>query len=266
MYKLDNKAVGERLLQIQEALNIVSSRQFALAIDMDASYFAKVTRGEVGISNRYKAELESQFGVNITWLETGEGEMFGKTVWPGGLTEPDSANYLQKRRILKNVVNPFLVPFVDLRAQAGYTKAYDHIDYIQTLKKYPILPDVDPTGATWRYFQVAGDSMEPELQEGDTILCSLVPKDDWTQFNNLYTYVVVTESELLIKDVHRETKDYWILLSQNAHYKPKIIKVEDVKQLWVLRRHVKNRLRKNRMYDLADVRKYIKENVFNPKK
>lgn len=186
------------------------------------------------------------------------------------INEPEQS-YLQKRLDKKNNGNPYLVPFVDVPAQAGYTKAYDHVDYIQTLKHYPILPDVDPHGAIWRYFQIKGDSMEnpkskdsddPGLKDGETILCSQVPKEDWKTFSNIYTYVVVTDTDLWIKDVDREMladEGKWVLISRNQHYKPFAVDIQDVRQLWILRRHVRNAVPKTRMYDLSAIKKQLKK-------
>lgn len=172
--------------------------------------------------------------------------------------ENENLTYTEQRRQQKNTEETYMVPFVDVPARAGYTQAYSQRDYIATLKKYPILPDVDPTGAIWRYFQIAGDSMEPEFRDGDTILCSQVPREDWNEFKDYHTYVLVTDSDLWIKDVYKDSSDQWILLSQNETYNPFVVKVEDVRQLWVMRRHIKARAKKARMYDIKEIRKNLK--------
>lgn len=173
------------------------------------------------------------------------------------VNEPET-NYLLTRREKKNSPNTFLVPFVDIPAQAGYTKAYGNIDYIQTLKQYPILPDIDPTGAVWRYFQVQGDSMEDEIRDKDVLLASLVPQMDWTDIKDYYTHVVVTDEELLIKDILKEDQEHVILLSQNPAYKARRFKLEDIRQIWVMRRHIKNRAKKSRMYNIEEIKKELK--------
>lgn len=166
--------------------------------------------------------------------------------------------FIEQRRQQKLSDEAYMVPFVDVPAQAGYSKAYQQRDYIETLRKYPILPDVDPTGAVWRYFQIEGPSMEPGFKSGDIILCSQVYKDDWSQFANYHTYVIVTETELWIKDVYRLNFDEWILLSQNSQYRPFKVHVNDVKQLWVMRRHVKARAEKPALYNIEEIKKELK--------
>lgn len=167
--------------------------------------------------------------------------------------------FIEQRRNNKLNDDPYLVPFVDIPAQAGYTKAYQQRDYIATLKKYPILPNVDPAGAVWRYFQVDGDSMEPEILAGDALLCSQVPHEDWFEIKDMHTHVVVTDDQLLIKDVHpvEDEKEFW-LLSQNPAYDAILLKAEVVRQIWVMRRHIRSRAKKHRMYNMDEIRKKLK--------
>jgi len=186
--------------------------------------------------------------------------------------------YTQQRFEKKiNQDDIYLVPFVDIPAQAGYTKAYMQRDYIESLKKFPILPDVEPQGAIWRYFQIEGYSMEnpnPKpgedegLRHGDTILCSQVPKEDWSTFSNLYTYVVVTDDEMWIKDVDREMfakHQKWVLLSRNEEYDPFLVDIKDVRQLWIMRRHIRNRAKKHRMYDLKAIKEILNNGLEKPR-
>lgn len=209
---------------------------------------------KAGISNGYLNNT-SKRGADVTQkildkIREGFGEDY-YLIFP-------SIPFIEQRRQQKTSDEPYLVPFVDIPAQAGYSKAYQQRDYIATLKKYPILPDVDPTGAVWRYFQIEGDSMEPEFMSGDTILCSQVHKEDWERINNYHTHVIVTEENLWIKDVYRESPQQWFLLSQNASVKPIAVNIEDVRQVWVMRRHIKARAKKARMYDIDEIRKQFK--------
>jgi phage repressor protein C with HTH and peptisase S24 domain len=248
----DNKVeLGERLQEIRTELGFKSARQFALSIGADVSYYSKAEKGG-GLSEEYLLQITEKYGYTKSWLLFGEGNKF----LDGSVRIPSAAD--KSLRKPKTQSSVFLVPFVDIPAQAGYTKAYSDIDYIETLKHYPILPDVDPMGATWRYFQVEGDSMEPEIRAKDTILASLVIKEDWPDIKDFYTHVIVTESELLIKDVFKDSTKKWILLSANPDYPARSINLEEIKQVWVLRRHVKNRITKHQQYDIKQIKKTLK--------
>lgn len=162
----------------------------------------------------------------------------------------DSETYLQRRRVSKNSDSgPYMVPFVPVKAQAGYKKSYLHIDFINSLEKYPILPGVDPRGSEWRYFEVEGDSMrvpddnDKGLWEGDLILCSLVPQMDWDNARNYYVHVLVTQEEVLIKRIFKKGSSKWVLISDNEdHYPQRLINISDVKELWVFRSHIRKRI------------------------
>jgi phage repressor protein C with HTH and peptisase S24 domain len=212
-----------------------------------------------GISNGYLGNTEKR-GADITQKildkikENLRNEYY--SIFPDEREDP--VPFLEQRREIKASDEPYMVPFVDIPALAGYAKAYQQRDYIQTLKKYPILPDVDPTGAVWRYFQIDGDSMEPEFMSKDTILCSQVHFEDWQNISNYHTHVIVTDEALWIKDVYRKTPEEWVLLSQNADYDPIPVKVKDVRQVWVMRRHIKGRAKKHRLYNIDEELKKIK--------
>ena len=135
----------------------------------------------------------------------------------------------------------FRVPLVTIKARAGYLSSYENIDLINSLDKYAIPPGVSYTGAIWRYFEVDGDSMEPALQSGDYVLCSQVPQDDWEHnVKNYYVYVLVTETEIMIKRVFVKDDGTWVLISDNESHSPqKLFDPKLLKELWVFRRLIK---------------------------
>jgi phage repressor protein C with HTH and peptisase S24 domain len=151
-------------------------------------------------------------------------------------------DYLKQRREQKNSSGPFLVPLVPVKAQAGYARSYDDIAFINQLEMYPILPGIDHRGQVWRYFEIQGDSMEPALFERDLVLVSMVSPEDWADLRNDQVYVIVTEKDVLIKIVHRQDKENWILASSNKRHKQRIIRVEDVREVWLFRRHISSKL------------------------
>jgi len=170
------------------------------------------------------------------------------------------SNYLKQRRAQKNTPQPYLVPLVPMKAIAGYVKSYDQIEFLDTLEKYSLPPGVSPIGAIWQYFEIAGDSMEPTFQSGDVVLASQVPFDDWTHIRNFYVYIILTEKDLWIKHVYAESPNEWILISENETvYKPFIVKVADIRELWVMRRHIKKELKREKEFDIDKIRRQLKK-------
>jgi len=169
------------------------------------------------------------------------------------------SEYLKQRRIQKNTSQPYLVPLVPMKAIAGYVKSYDQIEFLDTLEKYSLPPGVSPIGAIWQYFEIAGDSMEPTFQSGDVVLASQVPFDDWMHIRNFYVYIILTEKDLWIKHVYAETREEWILISENeTTYKPFVVKVADIRELWVMRRHIKKELKREKEFDIEKIRRQLK--------
>ncbi len=155
---------------------------------------------------------------------------------------PPPKDYQRQRRELKNSTAPMLVPLVPIKAQAGYARSFASTDYLNKLDLYPILPDIDPRGAIWRYFEIQGDSMESTLFERDYILVSQVPHEDWQDIRNGQVYVIVTGDEVLVKKVHLKDKDHWLLKSSNKRYKDRLIPVQDIKEVWYYRRRVTSKI------------------------
>jgi len=170
------------------------------------------------------------------------------------------SDYLKKRRAQKNSAQPYLVPLVPMKAIAGYIKSYDQIEFLDMLEKYSLPPGVSPIGAVWQYFEISGDSMEPSCQSGDVVLASQVPYDDWPHIRNFYVYIILTEKDLWIKHLYAESRDEWILISENDEtYKPFVVNVADIRELWVMRRHIKKELSTEKDFDISKIRRQLKK-------
>lgn len=136
-----------------------------------------------------------------------------------------------------------MVPLVGIKAQAGYVKGYEHVDYLDALEKYSLPPGVNPTGAVWSYFEVDGESMEPTLFAGDIILASMLPHEDWKEVRNFGLYVILTSERLMVKRVFQKNPREWVLLSDNEEVAPQaVLPLETVRQVWTFRRHIRSRL------------------------
>jgi phage repressor protein C with HTH and peptisase S24 domain len=160
-------------------------------------------------------------------------------------------DYLTTRRNFKAMSQPYLVPMVPFKAQAGYVRAFDQVEFLDTLEKYALPPGVDPRGAVWRYFEVEGDSMEPTFHSGDVVLGSMVPREDWTQLRNFYIYVIVTHDALLLKRIFMKSMDEWVLISDNEKlYDQQLMKVGNIRELWVFRRHIVNKAPVPKMFEI----------------
>ena len=122
------------------------------------------------------------------------------------------------------------IELVPQKAAAGYLNGYSDPEYVEELPKFqlPILPD----NATYRAFEIAGDSMLPILP-GTIVIGEF--QDDIRDIKNGKTYILVTQSEgIVYKRVFNYIKDTGklFLVSDNRQYAPYQIDAEDVLEVW----------------------------------
>lgn len=216
---------------------------------MNLTEAIRLIKRETGLS---QAEIAERLGYSRTYLSTAMNSFpsdklagaikkeFNKEVFTEDISthndEPE--NYLIQRMNSKIDSGPLMVSLVPVVAQAGYSKRYTDTQYLRKLETYPIVPGIDPHGAIWRYFQVSGESMQDFLHDGDYVLASQVPNEDWGEdFKNFMAYVIVTDDLVTVKYVAKR-KDEFILIPVNEKFDQQAIKIDTVKEIWKYRRHI----------------------------
>lgn len=247
-----NKTAAKKLIEARDKKQITQSELAGLLAESLSQTYSlrQYQKLEEGRFPKYKKEivatLDKILGTNLYELiydqkvPRGRDNIDGLPAFKQVLNEAGQlgGNYLEKRRAMKGISDPVLVPLVPVKAQAGYARSFSNSEYIERLDLYPILPGIDPRGAVWRYFEVEGDSMEPKLFETDLVLVSMVPYEDWKEIKDGGIYVVVTEDDVLIKKVVLKSESSWILESLNKRHKQKPINPTDIKELWFYRRRI----------------------------
>src|SRR5687767_7028781 len=104
----------------------------------------------------------------------------------------NKGNYIAKRRALKMAGGRPDIPFVPLKAAAGYLNGYGDPEYIDELNTFT-LPML--TGGNYRAFEIMGDSMLP-TPSGSIIVGEKVESLEDLKSNN--TYVVVSKTEGIV--------------------------------------------------------------------
>lgn len=229
------------LLEIRELYGL-SQTDLAKRLDITREVVNKMEKGKMKVSKRTAARLQGFLQEHPYGFYSGDVNILGKS---SQTTEKKRSNVpFQKQRLEeKNTNTPFLVPLVGIKAQAGYVKGFEQVDYIDTLEQYSLPPGVNPIGAVWRYFEVDGDSMEPTFGTGDIVLATMVPHEDWNDLKNFFVYVILTADQLLIKRLYRKSETDWVLISDNEDVAPQVVlPVENVKQLWLFRRQIRSRV------------------------
>src|SRR5881275_3074301 len=184
--------------EIRQLYNL-TQEEFAAALGITRELVNKMEKGKCGVSKATKYLLQN-------FLQERQSENISQEMTFLGISslvesQPRPQPYYLERREQKKEKKTLEVPLIGIKAQAGYIKGYEHVDYIDSLEKYSLPPGVNPSGAIWSYFEVDGDSMEPTLYAGDILLTTMLPREDWNDIKNYSVYIILTNDQLLVKRV-----------------------------------------------------------------
>lgn len=164
------------------------------ALGVSQAYIAQLLTGKKGFGRKTAEKFYNLFGINPSWLLTGDGQMITREV--------------------QNDVES--LPLIPIDAMAGYltgtSNAYMEYDCERFV--VPVFRGAD------FLIRVQGDSMEPKYFSGDIIACQRVPLDRlWFQWGK--TYVLDTVQGALIKRMEPSDHDGCVCIhSENPKYKP----------------------------------------------
>ena len=216
----------EKILQYIEDQNI-SISEFERRADLSNGYINNTLKRGADITQKILDKIEQN-------LRDDFDKIFQEPA--SEINEPEQS-YLEKRRSQSLIKTNYLVPFLPIKAQAGYVKAIDQEMYLDTLEKYALPPGVSGHGAIWRYWEIEGDSMEPVFTAGDIILTSFVHPMDWENLRNFHCYVIVTKERVLFKRVYCKNQLEWVLISENEDQNPQqLLPIESILEVWVYRK------------------------------
>lgn len=189
-----------------------------LAQELGITYVAvkKVLDGQTkAFTAENNSRAASFLGVNPDWLATGEGEMLA-TSSPATLGEPvrahDDGDPLPDAYIQ--------IPETEVRFSAGNgrTALFDEVlDSVPRTYRRDWFAKEGISPAHAHCFKVHGESMEPFLYDGDSVLVNLGE----TQILNGKVYALRYGDELRIKRVYRKLDGSLILHSDNPAFIPR---------------------------------------------
>ena len=208
-------------------------------------------------SDNIKIIVDNYRDLNLEWLVMDEGEMIKPNVQNLSHNESrtKSRTFLQDSKNAKNVLlneerqeNKFHTPkvvtidkqgrdnvvLVPNKAAAGYLTGYGDTTFIKSLPTYN-LPNI--SNGTFRMFQVAGDSMEPTIQNQSYVVGEW--KENWNEDikdGRVYIFVIQSfeyEGILVKRALNRIDKYGNVLLkSDNRIYGTKTFTPEEIKEVW----------------------------------
>ena len=212
---------ARRFKKVREELHY-TQHSFAEIIGISGST-ADIERGKTKISGKVVMQLLRQFNINPLWLF---GESFIQYVnINGGDVSPKVIS------IDKDDNDTILL--VNQKAAAGYPDNIQDVEWYETLPAFNIpLPQF--RNATYRGFQVEGDSMLPHIRPNEWVLGRSVP--NITEASDSKIYIVVLNDSVLVKKLQKvhSAPDKVKLISLNEEYLPINVDVKDIQELWLV--------------------------------
>jgi transcriptional regulator with XRE-family HTH domain len=141
----------------------------------------------------------------------------------------NKGSYISKRRAQKMASGRADIPFVPVKAAAGYLAGFADPDFIDELNTFT-LPML--SGGDYRAFEIVGDSMLP-TPSGSVIVCDKVDNLEDVKSNN--TYIVVSRTEGVVYKrmmKNNKLKNKYTLVSDNPSYQPYTVNAEDILEVW----------------------------------
>ncbi|MBL7910012.1 MAG: LexA family transcriptional regulator [Bacteroidia bacterium] len=133
---------------------------------------------------------------------------------------------------LKSALTLYEIEKIPIKARAGYIAGYGDSEWIAKLPTVNI--PYKPFGIA-RAFEIDGDSMEPDIEDGSLVIGI---KANALDFIDRRTYVVVTKNGIQCKEVRVDDNTVY-LISKNIKYSPKHIEKDEVLELWEVWRKIK---------------------------
>jgi transcriptional regulator with XRE-family HTH domain len=137
--------------------------------------------------------------------------------------------YLSRRRAQKLANGRTDIPFVPVKAAAGYLAGYADPEFIDELNTFT-LPML--SGGDYRAFEIVGDSMMP-TQSGSVIVGEKVQNVDDIKTNN--TYIVVSKTDgIVYKRIlkNNRQKNKFTFVSDNPSYQPYTVNTDEILEVW----------------------------------
>ena len=184
---------------------------------------ADIERGKTKISGKAVMELLRQFQINPLWLFGNSFSQFIDT--SGGDVSP--------KVITVDSQNNDTILLVNQKAAAGYPHNIQDVEWYDTLPAFSIpLPEF--RNASYRGFQVEGDSMLPNIRPNEWVLGKAVP--NISEASDSKIYIVVLHDSVLVKKLQKvpNTPDRVRLVSLNTEYLPIDVEVKDIQELWMV--------------------------------
>jgi phage repressor protein C with HTH and peptisase S24 domain len=215
---MENELTLKRFIDIRRDLGHTQA-EFAKLLGV-SNTTADIERGRTKLSGKVVSELLKQFKINPLWL-------FGES--DQQYLETSNTSVIPKVVTVDAEQNDNMV-LVNAKAAAGYPQNISDTSWYQQLPAFD-LPIPEFRNATYRGFQVEGNSMLPNLHPGEWVLARAIEHIDHVSANKMYD--VVLQDSIMVKKIEKRPNSNNItLVSLNETYPPYDIKPFQIQEIW----------------------------------
>ncbi|MFI2743735.1 helix-turn-helix transcriptional regulator [Zhouia sp. PK063] len=208
----------QRFKKIREHLNLTQTA-FAELLGVKNST-ADIERGKSKISGKIVVELMKQFKINPLWLYGESNQQF---------LDLDSKDCTPKVISLNSEAHENIL-MVNQKAAAGYPQNILDREWYHQLPAFD-MPLPQFRNATYRGFQIEGDSMLPTLFPGDWVLAKALGNISEIQNNSMYVFVL--QDAVVVKKVEKLPElNALKLISINDEYDPYTVSLYEIQEVW----------------------------------
>jgi len=217
--KVDLPPEIKRFRQIREENNFTQS-EFAKILNIKNST-SDIERGKTKLSGRVIMMLLKELEINPLWLY---GESFQKKLDIHHINSMPKIISMNETKSRENML------LVNQKAAAGYPQNIGDAEWYRQLPTFE-MPIPQFRNATYRGFQVEGDSMEPNLHPEDWVLGKSVESLDQTLNHKVYVFVL--QDSVLVKKLHKHPNSHKLsLISTNSYYPPYEVVASEIQEIW----------------------------------
>lgn len=224
--------VSQRFIEafqyLYDTKQVPSARQFAFALDFAPQNMGEIlhSRREVTIDllkkvvDTYDVNPEYLFNGTHPILATGSQGMAAKIL-----------------TIVTDQLNTERILHVPVPAQAGYAEQIHDKEFVEDLPTYQ-LPGHEFSQGSYRSFDVSGESMEPALSDGDTVVCEYLEPQNWKDgLKDAKLYVIVLEDSVLVKKLKYSIEDEHSIEVHSLHpdYPKFYASFKEIREIWVMK-------------------------------
>jgi len=208
----------QRFKQIRDEQNLTQS-EFADALGIKNST-ADIERGKTKLSGHVVMQLLKLYKINPIWLfgesRQKEIDLYRKDTMPSVVTiNSDGVDNIS---------------MVNQKAAAGYPHNVQDSEWYKNLPAFD-MPLPQYRHATYRGFQVEGDSMLPHFKPEDWVLAKAVESLNYATNNKVH--IIVLYDSVLLKKIEKQSDEKYLkLISTNEIYPPYTIETKDIQELW----------------------------------